>query len=661
MDEKFYCDECDFDTINKIYLRTHKRVKHTDEGICYRCDICSQSFAFPWGVDIHKRELHGTELLNCKICGHLTNSIYNLKRHESRHHDKNNTVTFIDCSTCGEKVKNTDKERRSHRYKHFPRNKRKDPSTHTLSCNQCDYITDKDRYLRMHMVNYHSSNQHICDLCPFQTPFETKLKIHKHTAHILQSCDDCGFKTNIKDTMSKHKLSHKERKGPGWKPTECRFCGYPVPTTDILLSHRKEKHASEYVFCDQCDYSATRVRRLKMHRKKLHYQCDVCNTNLNSKDLLDVHERDIHGKSHKCTHCSSTFTNIENFKSHMVRIHQISVIRCLKRGCDYFAPNKELLQNHKDEKHKEQDKKMQEIYNARRITKDKLQNRKDGERERTKGEFRCRDGIKNDKRFKKIADCNFVCIGRAKFICHRADVHPTSRSREKRKRAKVKSVHKWSTLSKEGLAEQEYFEEETNKVVGHDIIKLKQLPKQEYFEEDVKMQMEVKARVAMTTSASNETEVDNATIDKSNVEYEDEVVAEICAESTSDHGINDCANTVNPEQPETNARPDDDDISEEEEEVGCNTREYLEEDNKNNDVISDDEEDHDITIINSANSKGSADTRVTSKTTDNGATYVCPLDSCLFMTQSAEDSLQTDHFSLCHPHTDITGVKFIAL
>ena len=35
MDEKFYCNECDFDTTNKSYLNTHKRVKHTNEGICY--------------------------------------------------------------------------------------------------------------------------------------------------------------------------------------------------------------------------------------------------------------------------------------------------------------------------------------------------------------------------------------------------------------------------------------------------------------------------------------------------------------------------------------------------------------------------------------------------------------------------------------------------
>ena len=155
--------------------------------------------------------------------------------------------------------------------------------------------------------------------------------------------------------------------------------------------------------------------------------------------------------------------------------------------------------------------------------------------------------------------------------------------------------------------------------------------------------------------------VDNTTIDKSNVEYEDEVVAEICAESTSDHGINDCANTVNPEQPETNARPDDDDISDDKDEVGRHTIEYLEDDNVEDNVISDDEDDGNITIINCTNCKYVKDTRVISKTTDNGATYVCPLDSCLFMTQSAEDSLQTDHFSSCHPHTDITGVKFIAL
>ena len=61
----------------------------------------------------------------------------------------------------------------------------------------------------------------------------------------------------------------------------------------------------------------------------------------------------------------------------MVRIHQISVIRCLKRGCDYFASSKELLQNHKDEKHKEQDEIKAKIY------KDKLQKRKKSERERT--------------------------------------------------------------------------------------------------------------------------------------------------------------------------------------------------------------------------------------------------------------------------------------
>ena len=49
----------------------------------------------------------------------------------------------------------------------------------------------------------------------------------------------------------------------------------------------------------------------------------------------------------------------------------------------------------------------------------------------------------------------------------------------------------FGNLSKEGQAEQEYFEEDTKKAVEHDIIKLEQLPKQEYFEEDVvKMEIE---------------------------------------------------------------------------------------------------------------------------------------------------------------------------
>ena len=39
----FQCDECDFATDSQDYLKTHKRIKHENEGIIYRCDIRDSS------------------------------------------------------------------------------------------------------------------------------------------------------------------------------------------------------------------------------------------------------------------------------------------------------------------------------------------------------------------------------------------------------------------------------------------------------------------------------------------------------------------------------------------------------------------------------------------------------------------------------------------
>ena len=46
---------------------------------------------------------------------------------------------------------------------------------------------------------------------------------------------------------------------------------------------------------------------------------------------------------------------------------------------------------------------------------------------------------------------------------------------------------------------------------------------------------------------------------------------------------------------------------------------------------------------------------------EEGATYVCPLNSCTFMTKIFSEKIMADHYTSCHPDSNTVGVKFITL
>ena len=58
---KFHCDECDFKTVNKKYLQTHKEKKHANESARYECKSCESSYIYQSGLDKHMRQKHENE------------------------------------------------------------------------------------------------------------------------------------------------------------------------------------------------------------------------------------------------------------------------------------------------------------------------------------------------------------------------------------------------------------------------------------------------------------------------------------------------------------------------------------------------------------------------------------------------------------------------
>ena len=360
----FQCDECDFATDSQDYLKTHKRIKHENEGIIYRCDICNQTFNYPWAIKPHKDELHNENLLfYCKYCNHISNSTRNMNRHEkkcllSRQKDQ--------CQKCGKFLK------LSHLLRHNKEgcgvSKKKDPSTLVFNCDNCDYKTDKDIYLRKHIVRNHSKNVVQCDFCKFRTPFEVTLRIHIIRFHPLLQCESCDFQTNIKDKMSEH---HRNI-----HPFTCKHCEFSTIFEYSMKLHVCEAHGQE-IDCDfkekeKCNYVVTSMEDWKNHRISQHnldiYSCKKCSFITGNKHELSPHNNYYHKickiifptkfylKNHEktehkdlllfCEYCHLFFTqNDWRLKAHKYNKHFV----CMK--CDTISRDKKQLISHMKDVH----------------------------------------------------------------------------------------------------------------------------------------------------------------------------------------------------------------------------------------------------------------------------------------------------------------------
>ena len=168
------CDECDFKTDSQAYLKNHIRYRHTNEGIIYRCDLCPQTFTFPWAVVKHKEDQHTIgDLRKCSFCDYISVS-KNVQRHENKHKYPDEKV---ECTFCGKMIMKINLG--VHKAKHYhKKNKNIDSDLLVYHCKKCNYKTDKLKHLNVHMVNKHPISVLNCNYCKFTSPFETKLDLH---------------------------------------------------------------------------------------------------------------------------------------------------------------------------------------------------------------------------------------------------------------------------------------------------------------------------------------------------------------------------------------------------------------------------------------------------------------------------------------------------
>jgi len=111
-----------------------------------------------------------------------------------------------------------------------------------FQCNQCSYIAQKDRNLRVHVKAMHVNSEVLsCDLCPYTTTRLRNMRqhingIHSHNEKLI--CKECGAKFTQRGSLS----SHVKNIHYNIKNHKCNECGQAFHKRSNLDKHVQRKH-----------------------------------------------------------------------------------------------------------------------------------------------------------------------------------------------------------------------------------------------------------------------------------------------------------------------------------------------------------------------------------------------------------------------------------
>ena len=84
-----------------------------------------------------------------------------------------------------------------------------------LSCDQCDYKTEKRTNLSNHLFVLHSDTKFTCPECGFQTSWKNSLTLHTKSLHEGKKypCESCDYQATTNGSLKTHQQSvHKGKK-----------------------------------------------------------------------------------------------------------------------------------------------------------------------------------------------------------------------------------------------------------------------------------------------------------------------------------------------------------------------------------------------------------------------------------------------------------------
>ena len=254
----FECKACNFMSKTEKVMERHKLEKHGEKP---HCEDCDEFFAT---YEDYKDHMRTHVSRKCNICGKSV-----LKQsfgvHVRTHSDSREKI----CITCGKKVINMFNHAITHKNKDF-------------SCSHCDYKTNVEYNLSLHIKRKHSKVDPVqCPLCGkiIKALKKSRLECHirrcsansskerkeRHVCHVCQKtfADKSGLRTHSR-------LVH-EKSVP---MTKCDLCSYQGSSRNNVFMHKKRVHEGKPLR-EECPHCRRRVIVMSTHISRYHGELTV--------------------------------------------------------------------------------------------------------------------------------------------------------------------------------------------------------------------------------------------------------------------------------------------------------------------------------------------------------------------------------------------------
>ena len=245
------CKECDFTTSREDFLNLHQSKNHE---IVFKCEDCSYEGKTLSHVKEHKNAIHVNKI-NCNLCNKVI-SKYSLKMHLLSH-DEHKKI--FKCTMC-EKEFGHPMSLKNHKETVHDRLR--------FECNQCSYQATQKSHLKTHKQSIHQGVKYPCDICQKEFKQKQHLKTHKdgfHKMGKLYKCTQCDYSTNLNGSLTMHIKSLHE--GIRYK---CNLCDHQATQPQSLKLHKRKHHGKGLFKCEQCGDEFVTSSKLKMHLKIVH-------------------------------------------------------------------------------------------------------------------------------------------------------------------------------------------------------------------------------------------------------------------------------------------------------------------------------------------------------------------------------------------------------
>ena len=401
--EHIKCTKCpeEFDTRTKFVdhmIDNHDENRNNDDDAQMfideaKCPKCHEIFESLVEMALHYNNDHDRDIKDyqCPVCDRTAPSGSKLKVHIEGYHLKMKTK----CPSCDTYV--SIKGLRNH----MRTSKCDLRANKPFKCEECDFCTHGERYLKNHIMRNHRKeiNPHACDKCEKTFVLPELLEEHIEVVHEKKKlffCDKCGkgFPKRKKYLFNKHVsrgFCVAPRKSVKPDPATCQQCNEDFSGIQFLIQHYRNIHGTlppaylnkELFMCDQCPNVYRSKDSLKKHIRVIHsgkpakkirkcphcekefitipclkehiavkhegntpYKCPQCQRAFGTMDRLKTHERNVHRRL-KCEECGQEFCNTFILKRHKASVHGIrptGVFQC--PACPLFFNQKVSLDKH---------------------------------------------------------------------------------------------------------------------------------------------------------------------------------------------------------------------------------------------------------------------------------------------------------------------------